>query len=204
MRWRYAAKKFDPTRQIPAETWAALEESLRLTPSSYGLQPWMFVILTSKDLREALVPLCWRQRQVADCSHLVIFAARTNLAPVDVDRFVRATAETRGVEPEKLSGLRRMILSDVVEGDRSEILTEWAVRQTYIALGNFMTSAAMVGVDTCPMEGFQSAEVDAFLGLPDRGLTAALLCPAGYRAADDGYAAAPKVRYPREEVFDYR
>ncbi len=203
LQWRYATKKFDPNRTIDVETWSALEESLVLTPSSYGLQPWKFLIVTNPEIKEKLKPLSWNQAQVTDCSHYVVFTIKKNLAAADVDRFVARTAEVRGVAVESIKGYRDMMVGDVVQGPRSLTVNEWATRQAYIALGNFMTSAALLGVDTCPMEGIDPGKYDRLLGLPEKGFATVVACAAGYRAEDDKYATLAKIRFSPEEVIEY-
>jgi nitroreductase len=202
--WRYATKKFDPTKAISAETWAALEDALVLTPSSYGLQPWKFVVVTSPELKEKLKPFSWNQAQVTDCSHYVVFTIKKNLTAADVDRFVARTAEVRSVPVESIAGYRNMMVSDVVNGARSFNVNEWATRQAYIALGNFMTSAALVGVDTCPMEGIEPVNYDKTLDLAEAGYATVVACAAGYRAEDDKYAELAKVRFAKSEIVDVR
>jgi nitroreductase len=202
--WRYATKKFDPTQAIAPETWSALEESLVLTPSSYGLQPWKFLVITSAELKEQLKPLSWNQAQVTDCSHYVVFTIKKNLSAADVDRFVARTAQVRGGSVEDIAGYRNMMVSDVVNGARSFNVNEWATRQTYIALGNFMTSAALVGVDTCPMEGIEPVKYDNVLNLPEAGYATVVACAAGYRAEDDKYAGLAKVRFAKSEMIEVR
>ncbi|HWB04725.1 MAG TPA: NAD(P)H-dependent oxidoreductase [Verrucomicrobiales bacterium] len=197
--FRYATKRFDAARRIDAETWNALEQSLVLTPSSFGLQPWRFLIITDPVVREELVAHTWKQRQVADCSHLVVMAVRKTVDEEYIDRFVARTAEVRGVAVESLAGYRRMLA-----GSTDAMTVEWAAKQAYIALGQFMLAAAMLGVDTCPMEGFLPNKYDEVLGLEREGLTTAVLCPAGYRAADDKYASIAKVRWAAEDVIDRR
>ena len=204
LNWRYATKKFDPTKRIPDSDWAALEQALILTPTSYGLQPYKFLILTDPALRARLVPASWGQTQPVDCSHYVVFAARAQNTEADVDRYIARMAEVRGAAPEALAGFKKVLMGDVVDGPRGQVALEWAARQAYIALGNFMTSAALVGVDTCPMEGFEPAKYDEILGLPAQGFRAVVACAAGYRAADDKYAALPKVRFPASEIIDRR
>lgn len=204
LRWRYATKAFDPAKTIPAETWEALEQSLILTPSSFGLQPWKFLVVTDMTRKARLRPHCWNQSQVTDCSHLLVLCARQELDAAYVDSFIGLTASRRGAPVEALKGYRDIIASSVLgEGAIAAVLPEWAARQAYIALGQFMLSAALVGVDTCPMEGFIPELVDAELGLPERGLKAAVLCPAGYRAAHDKHASAPKVRWDAAEVIEH-
>jgi nitroreductase len=202
--WRYATKKFDPTKVISPETWSALEDSLVLTPSSYGLQPWKFLVVTSPELKEKLKPLSWNQAQVTDCSHYVVFTIKKNLSAADVDRFVERTAEVRSVPVDSIAGYRNMMVSDVVNGARSFNVNEWATRQTYIALGNFMTSAALVGVDTCPMEGIEPVNYDKVLNLSEVGYATVVACAAGYRAEDDKYAELAKVRFAKSEMVDVR
>ncbi len=200
---RYATKAFDASRKIDAATWSALEDALVLTPSSYGLQPWKFLVLTDSAVREELVAHSWGQRQVADASHLVVLAVKTSVDEAYVNDYVQQICAARGITPDLLEGYRGMMVGGVVNGMTAEQQTEWAVKQAYIALGNFMTCAALLGVDTCPMEGFLRPKYDELLGLKERGLTAAVLCPAGYRSAEDNYAALPKVRAPKASVVEY-
>ncbi len=202
LNWRYATKKFDSTKTIAADVWAALEESLVLTPSSYGLQPWKFLVVTSPDLKAKLQPLSWNQAQVSECSHYVVFTIKKNLTAEHVDHFVARTAEVRQAEPESLAGYRKVMVSDVIYGARSLSVNEWATRQTYIALGNFMTCAALLGVDACPMEGIEPANYDKVLGLPEKGYATVVACAAGYRAEDDKYATLAKVRFAKSEVIE--
>ncbi|MEL6602968.1 MAG: NAD(P)H-dependent oxidoreductase [Cyanobacteria bacterium J06614_10] len=199
--WRYATKQFEPTKTIPDDVWDTLEEALILSPSSYGLQPWLFVVIKSADLKEQLKPLSWNQNQITDCSHLVVFAIKKNLTTADVDRFIESTATTRNAPLDSLAGYRNMIVSDVVHGPRSFTVNEWAARQAYIALGNFMTSAAVIGIDTCPLEGIDPAGYDKVLSLQQDGYATVVACAAGYRSADDKYAELAKVRYPKSEMI---
>jgi nitroreductase len=200
LRWRYATKAFDPTRRIDAATWGALEESLILTPTSYGMQPYRFVVITDPVVKAQLVPFSWNQRQPADCSHFVVFAAREQNTEADVDHYLARIVEVRGGTTDALAGFRKLLVGDVVVGERGKIAHEWATRQAYIALGSFMTSAAMIGIDTCPMEGIDPVKYDEVLGLPALGYRAVVACAAGYRAADDKYAAMAKVRFPASEL----
>lgn len=204
MQWRYAVKTFDATRVIPAETWAALEETLILTPSSFGLQPWFFLVLTDRALRETLVPHAWGQRQVADCSHFVVFCSRRDLGESEIDAHLRRVSDVRGTPPEKLTGYRQAMVSALLEGRSAAWIEEWAARQVYIALGNFMTSAAVLGVDTCPMEGFEPDKFDDLLQLKERRLSSVVCCAVGYRSSEDRYARIPKVRFPRDATVAHR
>jgi nitroreductase len=200
LNWRYATKVFDATKKIPADLWAALEKSLVLTPTSYGLQPYQFLVVQDAATRAALLPNSWGQKQVVDCSHFVVFTARTEMKEADVDRFVRRSAAVRGVPPESFAAYRGMMLGDVVNGPRGKIAHEWAARQCYIALGNLMTAAAVLGVDACPMEGINPVEYDKILKLDATGYKTVVALALGYRAAADKYASLPKIRYETAEL----
>ena len=201
LRWRYATKQFDASKKIPAETWSALEEALILTPSSFGLQPWKFIVVTDQAVKQELVAASWRQTQPADCSHHVIFAAKTNVTEADVDHFLERQVEVRGGSLEALTGYRNVIVGFAGKGAQEGWLKDWAIRQCYIAIGNFMTSAAVLGIDTCPMEGIAADQYDRILGLAGSGYTTAVACAAGYRAASDKYATEAKVRFPASELI---
>jgi nitroreductase len=200
LNWRYATKAFDPTKKISTADWAALEQALILTPTSYGFQPYRFVIVTDQATKDRLVLHSWNQKQPAESSHFVVFAAKDSVSEVDVDHYLARVAEVRGVTVESLAFFKKMLVGDIVQGPRSTWQHEWATRQAYIALGNFMTAAALVGIDTCPMEGIDPAKYDEILDLPAKGFKTVVACAAGYRSAADKSATAPKVRYPAAEV----
>jgi len=200
LNWRYATKVFDPARKIPADVWQTLEHALVLSPSSYGLQPYRFLVIQDPAKRAALLPHSWNQKQVVDCSHYVVFTARTRMTEADVDKLIARTTDVRKIPAESLNFYRDMMLGDLVKGPRSHITHEWATRQAYIALGNLMTCAAVLGVDACPMEGFVPSEYDRVLGLENSGYAAVVCCALGYRAASDKYASLPKVRFEIKDL----
>ncbi|MBD2718207.1 NAD(P)H-dependent oxidoreductase [Synechococcus sp. FACHB-909] len=204
LRWRYATKQFDPSRRIPADTWVALEQALVLTPSSYGLQPWKFLVIEDPALRAELRPHSWNQSQITDASHLVVFLARRTIELGDLTRLIEATSSARGVPAEQLEGYRQLMQKDLVDGPRSAAIASWASNQVYIALGNFMTAAALLQVDTCPIEGFSPPDYDRLLGLEGSPYRSAVVCVAGYRDPADKYADLAKVRYPLDAVIEDR
>lgn len=201
LKWRYATKKFDPAKKIPAETWAKLEEAVVLSPSSYGLQPWKFIVVTEPAVRRQLHAASWSQSQIVDASHLVVFAAKNPPTPADVERHIARTAQVRGLPLETLAGYKQMMLGSISRMTEAEAFA-WASRQCYIALGVFLSAAALAGIDACPMEGFQSAEYDRILGLKQRGLASVVIATAGYRAADDPAAAHAKSRLAVDDVIE--
>lgn len=204
LRWRYAVKRFDPARTVPGEIWAALEDALVLTASSTGLQPWRFVVVTDPALKEQLRPAAYGQAQVTDCSHFLVMTVRRNLGEDHVDAHVSRMSEVRGITVESLGKFRAMVTGNLDRARAEGRLDTWQTHQIYIALGNFMTAAALLGVDTCPMEGFNPAKVDEILGLGDTGYGSVVCCAAGYRAEDDRYATMPKVRFPKESLVERR
>lgn len=205
LNWRYATKAFDPDRKIAPQLWKTLRESLVLTPSSFGLQPWKFISAgESPELREKLMAASWHQTQPRDASHFVILAVHKNIDDAHLDRYMARTAELRGTTVESLAGFRRVI-SQSLEGARGQgTLDTWQTHQIYIALGQFMAAAALLGVDTCPMEGIDRVKFDEVLGLDREKWTTVVACAAGYRSDADKYAEMPKVRFPVEEVFEER
>lgn len=204
LRWRYATKRFDATKAIPADTWSALEQALLLAPSSFGLQPWKFVVVTTPALKQQLRAASWGQAQVTDASHYVVFAGLRTTTVEDVDRFLQCQSQVRGTPLESTAGYRKVLVDFLAKGWASKDLAAWNARQGYIALGQFMAAAAMIGVDTCPMEGIDMAAYDRILGLDGSRYTTLCGCAAGYRASDDKYATAPKVRFPLGEVIERR
>ena len=199
LNWRYATKKFDPNRRIQAPDWKTLEQALVLSASSYGLQPWKFVVVENPDVRGKLRAAAYNQPQITDASHLVVFAHRVGFGTDDIDRHLARVADVRKLPAESLTGYRNAMLGAVKRPQ--EQTDAWTSRQVYIALGNFLAAAALLGIDACPMEGFDAAQFDTILGLTERGYHAQVIATAGYRAEDDAYARLPKVRYSPEDVI---
>ena len=201
LKWRYATKKFDPNKKIDEATWKTLEQSLVLSPSSFGLQPWQFFVVRNPEIRQQLLAHSWGQTPVVDASHLVVFAIDKDLNDGDVDRYIQRMAEVQQVPAENLEGFAKVVKGFLSNPNFD--VNEWSTKQTYIALGFFMTCAAMMKIDTLPMEGFVPAKYDEVLGLEEKGYKSVVLCPVGYRADDDKYAGKPKVRYSTEQVVKY-
>lgn len=203
LRWRYATKKFDPARKIPAEKWAILEQAISLAPSSYGLQPWRPFVITDPELRQRLRPVAHNQPQITDASHFVVFAAKLKITEQDVDEYIQRLREQRRLPEPALAQYRAKIVGDVVSGPRAKMAADWSARQAYLGLGVLLTSAAELAIDACPMEGFDPPAFDQILDLPAKGCSAAVLCTLGYRAPDDKYAELAKVRVPVKEFVQH-
>ena len=157
--------------------------------------------MTDPAVRARLLPASYGQSQVTDASHLVVFAAKKNFSEADVDAFISHAAAKRGVPVESLTPFRDMLVGGIVKSIDEVARDAWARNQAYIALGNLLTSAALLGIDACPMEGFDRAQYDQIRGLNEQGFASAVIATLGYRAASDQYAAAPKARFPKEQLF---
>jgi nitroreductase len=201
LNWRYATKKFDPAKKIPADTWAALEQSLVLSPSSIGLQPWKFFVVTDPTLKMRLQGAAYRQSQVGDCSHFVVLTARRGIDAEHVERHIARMVEVNNVPSESLGKFRAMTMKNLDQARAAGTLDTWQEHQIYIALGKFLAAAAVLAVDTCPMEGIEHLKFDALLGLEGGSYSTTVACAAGYRAADDKYATMKKVRFKAEDVI---
>ena len=201
LNWRYATKTFDATKKIPEATWKTLEETLVLSPSSFGLQPYRFLVVKDPEIRAQLKPHSWNQTQVVDASHYVVLAGRTAMTEAEIDLYLDRVVHVRGIPRESLDGYRGMMYGSLLSPGAEARIPHWAALQAYIALGNLMTSAALLGVDTCAIEGFVPAEYDAILGLKEHGYAPVVCCALGYRSAEDKYATAAKVRFPAVDLI---
>lgn len=200
LNWRYATKSFDATKKLSEEQVELLSETLRLSPSSFGLQPWKFYLITDPTIRESIKAAAWNQGQVTDASHLFAIASRTGLNEADVDAYFALTTEIQGVPAEKLAGYRDMIMG-FVKSKTVEELNDWSARQSYLALGFLLSACAQNQIDSCPMEGFDAAAVTKLIGADADGYTVRALCPVGFRSSGDTSATRTKVRYPSEKIL---
>jgi nitroreductase len=198
LKWRYATKKFDSSRKISSEDWQALEQAMVLSPSSYGLQPWRFIVITDPAVKAELPAISWNQTQPKDCSHMVVLAAAERLDEAYINDHIQQIVETRQIHAESMGGYRKMLVSTISSMDTH---LDWNARQVYLALGQLMTAAAFLGVDCCPMEGIQTDEYDRLLGLEGSGYRCVVGCALGYRDPTDASASLKKVRFSPSEVI---
>jgi len=204
LNWRYATKEFDPTRTIPEDIVDALESSLALTPSSFGLQPWKFILVKDHALKDQMPAIAWNQQQPKDCSHMLVLLAKTDFTRSDVGRFIERMAEIRQMTVESLAGYEEFAGGFVDRAEAEGWISDWSAKQVYIALGQVMLSAAALGIDACPMEGIDSQGFDKLLGFEGSGYATVLGCALGYRAEGDKYAQLPKVRFETRQVVERR
>ena len=198
--WRYATKKFDATKKITTEDLNTLKEAIRLSASSYGLQPYKIIIVENPEIRAQLQPAAYGQAQVVDASLLIIFANEINFGAEEIDNFGKNISNTRGIQLESIQGYVDFMKSNIVSLSE-ETRNIWSSKQTYLALGNLLNVAAELKIDTTPMEGFVPAQVNEILGLDKLGLNATLLATLGYRHEEDATQHYKKVRKSNEDLF---
>lgn len=198
--WRYATKKFDTGKKVSAADFEILKEAIRLSASSYGLQPYKVFIIENPELRAKLQPVAWGQSQIVDASHLLVFANITNFGDTQIDAHINNVATTRGLPADTLQGY-----SDFMKSKISVLPEEqrnvWTSKQTYIALSNLLNAAAELNIDVTPMEGFEAEKFNEILGLDKLGLNASLVATIGYRHDEDATQNYAKVRKSNEELF---
>ena len=200
LNWRYATKKFDATKKISASDLNTLKEAVRLSASSYGLQPYKVVIVENPEIREKLKVAAYGQTQITDASQLFVFANDLNLGAVSVDNYINNISETRGVPADALAGF-----SDMMKGTIANLSDDakniWTAKQTYIALGTLLSAASELKIDATPMEGFNAAQFNEILGFDKLGLNASVIATVGYRHDEDDAQHYKKVRKSHEELF---
>ncbi|TDD74153.1 NAD(P)H-dependent oxidoreductase [Flavobacterium caseinilyticum] len=198
--WRYATKKFDATKKITTEDLSTLKEAIRLSASSYGLQPYKIIIVENPELRAQLLTASYGQSQVVDASHLIVFANEINFGEEGIVNFSKNMSETRGIPLESIQGYVEYMKSNIVNLTE-ETRNIWSAKQTYLALGNLLNVAAELKIDATPMEGFVATQVNEILGLDELGLNATLIATLGYRHDEDATQHYKKVRKSNEDLF---
>lgn len=198
--WRYATKQFDATKKISETDLNTLKEAVRLSASSYGLQPYKIIVVENPELREKLKGAAYGQTQITDASHLFVFANDLSLNAETVDQYMNNISEIREIPTTALDGLANMIKGQIA-GLADEIKNNWTAKQTYIALGNLLEAAAELKIDATPMEGFNAAQFNEILGLNELGLGTTVIATLGYRHDDDATQHYKKVRKSQEELF---
>ena len=201
LNWRYATKKFDSEKKLSQEDLNTLLESIQLSASSYGLQPYEVIVVKDEEIREKLKAAAWNQTQITDASYLLVFANLKSVSENYVDTYLDNIAETRNLNRADLKGMEDMIKSTTLQLP-ADAQNTWAAKQAYIALGNLLSAAANLKIDTCPMEGFDAAKFDEILGLQDKNLTTAVIAPVGYRSEEDQYQHLSKVRKSKSDLIE--
>ena len=193
LKWRYATKKFDASKKLTLEKLDILKEAFNLTATSYGLQPLKMVIVSEEKMKEDLVPMTMDQAQVNDCSHVLVLCIEAAMTSNYIKRYFNKVENLRKTPREILAPFESFLTSSFSEKTETEI-SNWMSKQAYLALGNLLTVCALEDIDACPIEGFEPAKYDAYLGLDKLGLKSVLVLAVGHRDEDDMFAAMKKVR----------
>lgn len=201
LHWRYATKKFDAGKTLSHDTLEQLKEAIRLSASSYGLQPYRVLLIEDKALREKLRPAAWNQSQITDASHLIVFANDINFGDSQIDAYINNVANTRKLDTEGLKGYADFMKSKITPLP-ADIKATWTAKQAYIALGNLLSAAAHLGIDVCPMEGFEAEKFNEILGLNEKNLSTAVIAAVGYRSEEDETQHYTKVRKAADQLFE--
>ena len=198
--WRYATKKYDTTKKVSVEDLEILKKAISLTATSYGLEPYKILIIENPQVRQQLVPASWGQSQVADASHLLVFASVIDFGNEQMDAYFKNLVETRQIPMEAVQGYADFMKSNI--NSRSlEDRNIWTSKQAYLAMGNLLNAAAELKIDVTPMEGIDAAQYDEILGLNELGLHAVLSAPVGYRHQEDATQHYKKVRKSNADLF---
>ena len=198
--WRYATKKFDATKKISEADLSVLKDAIRLSASSYGLQPYKVLIIENPAIRMQLKPFSWGQSQIVEASHLLVFANIVNIGETEIDAYFDNLTTTRGITMEAVKGYSDFMKSKIVSLPE-HVKNSWTSKQTYLALGNLLNAAAELNIDVTPIEGFESDKYNEILGLDKLGLNASLVAPIGYRHEEDATQHLAKVRKSNEDLF---
>ena len=199
LNWRYACKNMDAQKPVEEEKVDRILEAIRLTATSSGLQQYELLVITNKEIQAKLQAIAWNQSQVTAASHVIVFAAWDHYTEERINMMFDLTNEIRGFKNEGWEAYRQMLLSTYPTRD-AEANYQHAARQAYVALGTALIAAAMEGVDSTPMEGFDPAAADEILGLRELGLRSVVLLPLGYRKEEgDWLVNLKKVRRPLED-----
>lgn len=201
LKWRYATKKFDPSKSINEEDLEKLKQAVQLSVSSYGLQLYKVLIIHDKELKSQLREAAWNQDQLTDASHIFVFCNYTERKNEHIDEYIQATSKIQDTPLEKLEGYGDLIKESLSVKSDSE-WQSWSEKQTYLALSNLLTACAVLKIDSCPMEGFEQEKFNTILGLDKKGLNAAVIAPIGYRSTEDHTQFRKKVRKPKGILFE--
>ncbi len=199
MEFRHACKVFDDTKKISDEDLNFILEAGRKSPSSFGMEPWKFLVITNEELKAKIRPACWDQVQVTSCSHLVLVLAAIDAVKPE-SGIVARKFKRRTMPQEKLDmylGLYASHLEKTLSND--ENVYSWTSKQTYLAAANMMTAAGIKGIDSCPIEGYEKEKVEEILGLDTTKYQLSVVIPFGYRLNEQ----SSQLREKLEDVVEF-
>ncbi len=202
LNWRYATKKFDADKTISERDLNLLVEATRLSASSFGLQPYHVFVVSDPEIRSQLKEASWGQSQITEASHLFVFANKKTFGPELIDSYLNEVSHVREIPQEGLKAYGDFMKSKLVPLPE-EVKETWAAKQTYLAVGNLLSAAGVMEIDSCPMEGFEAEAYDRILKLGEKDLTTSVVVALGYRSKEDETQHFKKVRRPKESLFTH-
>lgn len=200
LNWRYATKKF-LERKIRLRELDTILEAANLTATSYGLQAFKIVVVDDPEIRQKLLPYSMDQSQIVDASHLLVLCRYKDVTDEIIQEFAQRIGESKSKTPDQIKLYAQKVARKVAHYKEAGKFEEWLTKQVYIVLGNLMTTCAVMGIDACPMEGFEPEKFDEILGLDALNLTSCVLLPVGYRSPSDTYQFKQKVRKDLEDLL---
>lgn len=200
LNWRAAIKQFEPTKQVSTEDLNILLEAGNLAATSGGMQPFKIVVVSKPETKIKLQAAAYGQKQVAEASHVLVFAIEKEIGANTVDRYIKRAAEVRNIPAESMEGYANSMKGYMGSMDDAT-KAHWAKSQAFIALGTILLTAASMQIDSCPMEGFQADQFAEILNLSEQKLTPVAILPIGFRSPEDRYSNMPKVRKTKEDFI---
>lgn len=200
LNWRYATKKF-LERKIRLRELDTILEAANLTATSYGLQAFKIVVVDDPEVRQKLLPHAMGQTQIVDASHLLVLCRYKDVTEQTTQQFAQRIGDAKSKTQDQIEVYARKVDDKVAQYKEQGKFEEWLTKQVYIVLGNLMTTCAVMGIDSCPMEGFEPEQFDEILGLDALNLKSCVLLPVGYRSPSDNYQFKQKVRKDLEDLL---
>ena len=200
-KWRYATKKFDAKKKISDSNIELIKESISLAPTSYGLQLFKVIIVENQEIKNELKKASYNQSQISDASHIFVFCNSTKIIGDDIDTYIKNKSSIQNKPISEISGYGDFLKTTLLKKEHKKV-SIWTANQVYIALSHLMTFCPSIGIDSCPVEGFDSYKYNEILNLNNRNLNSTVVAAVGYRSNKDSSQYEKKIRKSNDELFD--
>ena len=200
-KWRYATKKFDAKKKISDSNIELIKESISLAPTSYGLQLFKVIIVENQEIKNELKKASYNQSQISDASHIFVFCNSTKIIGDDIDTYIKNKSSIQNKPISEISGYGDFLKTTLLKKEHKKV-SIWTANQVYIALSHLMTFCPSIGIDTCPVEGFDSYKYNEILNLNNRNLNSTVVAAVGYRSNKDSSQYEKKIRKSNDELFE--
>ncbi|MBH18875.1 MAG: NAD(P)H-dependent oxidoreductase [Crocinitomicaceae bacterium] len=200
-KWRYATKKFDAKKKISDSNIELIKESISLAPTSYGLQLFKVIIVENQEIKNELKKASYNQSQISDASHIFVFCNSTKIIGDDIDNYIKNKSSIQNKPISEISGYGDFLKTTLLKKEHKKV-SIWTANQVYIALSHLMTFCPSIGIDSCPVEGFDSYKYNEILNLNNRNLNSTVVAAVGYRSNKDSSQYEKKIRKSNDELFE--